>query len=213
MRTIPLKVLLVATFCLILAPSAGASTAYNLAAQRLDSDSFDNYDFVCDCVSSYNVDQPVTLFFANNASKDKVYSALYGFFPYGGSTQSGRLDNGFGWFYAHTGGKKSQPSCNAFDTHYRIYGDPSHGDRMWSPSQGYYVIGTTHLDYNEGPCSGSSYYGWNENAESSVATNSSAIGWSVWSNLWGMSNANSGRWDGCCHYFNNDANAAYISVP
>jgi hypothetical protein len=204
--------LLIAITALIGASSADAGTAYNLGAQRLDSDSFDNYDFQSASVSSTNIDQPVTLFFANNADVAKIKSALSGRYLFSGSDQWGRLDNSFGWFYDGDGGRKTGPGCSVWDVHYRPYADPAHSNRMYSPSQGFYVIATTHYDYNEG-CGAS--YGWNEEAEQDVwATVVGNLGWTAVRNLWDMQNSNQpGRWDGCCHYYDNNSTATYFGVP
>lgn len=199
----------ICTFSLV--ARADSNTAYNLAAQRLDSDSFDNYDFESERVSSTNVDQPVTLIFTNNAEKSKIYTALSGRYIFTGSMEYGRLNNSFGWFFAGTGGKKTGPGCGVWDVHYRVYGDPAHGNRMWSPSQGFYVIGTTHWDYNDG-C-GTAQYGWNESAEADVASYTQALGWTTYRNIWDMQNPNNGRWEGCCQYFDNNATASYVAVP
>jgi hypothetical protein len=195
--------------------SASANTAYNLAAQDLGSDSFDNYDFQSPSVSSYNVDQPVTMIFTNNADKNKVYDALSGGYSSSGSDQYGRLNNSAGWFYAATGGKKTPAACAAWDTHYRLYGDPSNNDRMWTPSFGFYVIGTTHMDYNDrSVCGGTKYYGWNESAESNLMAYIAGVtSWTRYANNYDMQNPNSGRWDGCCQYFSNNATASWAVVP
>lgn len=192
--------------------AATAATTTHLAAQRVDSDSFDNYDFSTPNVSSYNVDWPVTLLFRNNAEVDKVKSALANNFPVFGSPAYGRIDNSFGWFYDSDRGRKGQV-CPIADstTHYRLYADGDHGDRNYSPGLGYYVLGTTHSDVNE--CGGgTTIAGYSEGAENNVAASGAAqTNWKIYNDIYDMRNEEPSRMEGN-HYWSNGGTATQFDV-
>jgi len=212
MRAKAVTALLVSIAAVMTAPAWGATT-YHLAAQRVDSDSFDNYDFTSPSVSSTNVDWPVTFLFYNNAEVDKIKSAISAAYPYPGGTIYGRMNNSFGWFYDGDRGVKNQPcSFASSDQHMRVYADASHGDRNWSPSLGFYVIGTTHSDVNE--CGGgTTYFGYSEGAENAFGTNIHAFaGWIVYRDNWDMQNPEPARWEGN-HYWSNNGLASMVPVP
>jgi hypothetical protein len=210
-KTVLAAFLTAAAAAFLFVPTAGAWTTYHLAAQRVDDDSFDNYDFGSSSVSSTNVDFPVTLLFYNNAEVDKIKNSITASYP--GSTQYGRLNNSFGWFYDADGGRKSAPCpIGTSDWHYRLYADQGHGDHNWSPSLGYYVIGTTHADVNE--CGGgTTWFGSSEWAESQVANNArGATNWIVYGSNWNMGNPEASRWEGN-HYWNNNGLATMFRLP
>ncbi len=150
-----------------------AATASNMHILYVDNDAFRNYDL--DNTQTYDykyhVDFAVDFLFYNNAEVDKVKSKLDGFYHWGppyASPKYARMNNSFGWFFDTDSGRKSkQYTCYSTDTHYRVYADASHADRNWSPSWGFYVLGTAHHDHNEN-C-GSTWYGKSEDAEREIA--------------------------------------------
>lgn len=199
-----------ASFVLLVASASGWTTSH-LAAQRIDSDSYDNYDFPTQSVSSTNVEWPVTLMFRNNAEVDKIKVALT--FGVPGSTEYGRMNNSFGWFWDGDGGRKTGPCSFGTSTqHYRVYADPAHEDRNWAPSIGFYVIGTTHSDVNE--CGGgTTYFGYSEGAENRVVTNAvGATSWQIYPDSWDMQNPEPPRWEGN-HYWSNGGTASQFIIP
>lgn len=210
MRTRTLLTLIACTVIFGVPASASAATTYHLAAQRIDSDSFDNYDFSTPKVSSKNVDWPITLLFRNNAEVDKVKQKIgWGIFA---SAAYARLNNSFGWFYDSDQGIKSAPcTVGVTAVHFRVYADQGAGDRNYSPSLGYYVLGTTHLDRNE--CGGGTKTsGWSELAEETISNMYSVRGWTIYRNTYQMNNPETPRLEGN-HYWNNSGLATIVAVP
>jgi hypothetical protein len=201
------------TFVLLAATASGWTTTH-LAAQRVDADSFDNYDFPTQSVSSTNVEWPVTLLFRNNAEVDKIKNSLtWGVGPPYTTTEYGRMNNSFGWFYDADAGRKTAVACYATSTqHYRVYADAAHDDRNWAPSIGFYVIGTTHSDVNE--CGGgTTYFGYSEGAENRVVTNAVGVtNWQIYPDSWDMQNPEPPRWEGN-HYWSNGGTASQFIMP
>lgn len=197
---------------LSLAAGADAQSTTRLAAQTVDSDAFDNYDFRSASVSSSNVDWPVTLLFYNNANVNSIKASL-GYSGFG-STMYGRLKNTGSWIYDEDGGRKNGTcSFGNYTTHYRLYADPNNSDRNWSPSLGFYVLGTTHRDVNE--CGGgTTAFGWSESAEGTITTNARGLNpsWQVYDDNWNMNNWEGSRWEGN-HFWNNGATASMLRMP
>jgi hypothetical protein len=185
----------------------------------------------------YYADWPETMFYYNNASVDKVHSA-FGFPPYPGSPMSMSLNpTGFDWDWQWDDrrGTKSTFACGAEETeisppfglpgpsfdlhvpgqgrgyHTRVYGGA--GGRMgFSLNFGYYVHGTTHIDYNEG-CD-PSWHGETEAAEQvlrdRIATQRPS--WKVHGG-WGFLYNNEIPRKHGKHRVNTDGFATYINVP
>ncbi len=208
-------IVLAAVACIgaLFVATAHAATTYHLAAQRLNEDSFDNYDFNSASVSSSNVDWPVGLFFYNNAEVEKIKAGLSQSYFYPGDTQNGRLDNSFGWFFDDDGGRKTRVcSVGNYDDHYRIYADPDHGNRNWTAGVGFYVIGTTHVDGNE--CGGgTAYFGFSEPAEDRLGSVARSVtNWTVYDDNYAMNNYEAYRAEGN-HWWLNNGNATMFRLP
>jgi hypothetical protein len=193
---------------------AHASTTPSLANVRYGGDAFWNFDFDTKSVDAGKVDWPVDLVFWGNASISKVYSAIG--WVWTGSNEYERLNDGSGAVWRSSGGRKDT-LCT--DTHFRLYA-PSSG-YLKNPFLGRYVIATAHLDKNE--CGGSPSYGWNETAESNVASRAAAV-WGAAAvradaafmpdgtpTLGLFQNAQTG-WQGS-HYFDNDGQPTLVKVP
>ncbi len=153
---------------LVLAAAVGAATPpANFGPVSYGGDTWTNYDLTAQTMQS--VDWPVDLIFWGNASVSKVSSRLGWFWP--GSTIYAQVDDGAGPVWAGSGGRKNT-LCT--DTHYRLYADPD-GFLTSFPASllGNYVLGTAHLDRSE--CFGSASFGFNEQAEATVAARARAV--------------------------------------
>jgi len=197
-------------------PSRAASTG-KLAAQTVDSDAFDNYDLLSASVAWNNVDWPINLMFYNNANINKIKNTLNPLFNVGppwASPMYGRIKNTGTWFYDQDSGRKTAVAICGLIGHYRIYADSANSDRNWSPSLGYYVIGSSHYDYNEEGCgSTGQWFGNSESAEDWVANASSAYGgWSIYRDYWPLNNYESSRWEGN-HWWVSDGRATLVGIP
>lgn len=125
-----------------------------------------NYDFEGTSISydpstgKYtNVDWPLDLLFWNNAFIDGVKNDLRSAYDTPGSAEHESMNNRYnstGWVWDQDGGMKAGWAiCVGSDNHYRIYAPPSM-DAMYNPTWGFYVVGSTHKDHNEG-CGFDSY--------------------------------------------------------
>ena len=156
--------------------------------QVASSDRFYNYDFTGgtqnDPPSTWNwktTDWPVNLIFENHASDELVKQKLGPRFDRIGSRMWNRLtDNGSTFWWFGDGGRKESlcpgaPGQPTSAVHYRLYADGgtddpfSDGYAMFNLEWGYYVIGTSHIDYRECARSGIRWSGMSERAESRIA--------------------------------------------
>lgn len=200
-------------FTVLAAPNTSqAASTSNLRALEIDNDSFWNYDFTEKQISRNKVDWPIGLLFRNDAEVDKVKQKLA--WPAFGGKMYARMDNTNSPFWDEDGGVK-QEICPVFSDksalHFRLYADPDNGDRNWSPSLGYYVLGSAHFD--RGECAGQTNerYGWSEFAERLVGSLYSVRGWTVYPNIWNMQNKERPRREGN-HYWNNNGLATVINA-
>jgi len=153
---------------LVAAVGAGAATPpANFGVVAYGGDTWTNYDLTA--TNTQSVDWPVDLVFWGNASISKINAKLGWFWP--GSTIYALVNDGSGPLWVGSAGRKNT-LCT--DTHYRLYAD-SDGFLTTSPFSllGNYVIGTAHIDRNE--CSRSPSYGFNEQAEATVAARARAV--------------------------------------
>jgi hypothetical protein len=192
-------------------PSAAATaTSGNLRLLYFAGDAIRNYDFTDQIVASNKVDWAVSLLFYNNAEINKVKNALGGQgFTITGSSENGRLsDDGGATFVWDTDGGRKRGDCTAY-THFRIYADAD--DRMYTPSMGYYLFGSTHQDWYE--CYFDARFGYSETAEQQV--NSAAV------SAFGVANrydyANFYNYEAyreeSNHIWDDDGWASYVFVP
>jgi hypothetical protein len=189
-----------------------ASSTTHLALVTIGDDTIRNYDFHSQTVSSTNIDWAVSLIFSNNATINKVKSALDNPYDQGAtcaSPQYGRLDDGAGYVWDTDSGKKT--TCcpiTGSDYHFRIYADSD--DRLgYNATYGYWVFGTTHKDVKE--CGTGTWYGDSEVAEQYMRSVKPS-GWGMTAEARNMSNPEPARWDGD-HYWNNSGYATVFSVP
>ncbi|MGI9659251.1 MAG: hypothetical protein ACR2OD_10115 [Gaiellaceae bacterium] len=148
----------------------GASTS-RLSRLAFHGDQFWNYDFTTKLVRSNRVDWPMGLIFYGNATINKVKGFLGNEYDRTGSTMFARLNDGGRWRWDADKGRKTTacpglPFQPSWARHYRVYADAD--DRLFNPSWGFYVIGSTHYDIRE--CTTGASFGWSENSE----------GWITW---------------------------------
>lgn len=147
--------------------AVGASTS-RLSKVSVHEDRFWNYDFTTNLVRPNKVDWPVALVFFGNATINKVKGMLGNEYDKTGSSMYARINDGGKWRWDTDRGRKTT-ACPGLPTqpwwarHYRIYADGD--DRLYNPSWGFYVIGSTHYDLHECATSGKQF-GWSETAES-----------------------------------------------
>jgi hypothetical protein len=182
------RVLLLA-LCLVLATAAGgrlalqrdaeAASTGKLALLYVNEDRFRNYDFTAQAVSATGVDWAISLLFYNNATINRVKSALGNEYDQTGSKMNGRMTEnagstgvGGGYVWDEDGGRKTT-KCPGLVTqpsqarHYRIYADGD--DRLYNLSWGYYVFGSTHYDINECSLTQPAWFGYSETSEGWIA--------------------------------------------
>lgn len=212
----PSAVLAVTVLALSLyAPPVEAATASSLYDIGIREDHFYNYDFNGEVASAGNVDWAISLVFYNNAEIDKVKNALNPYLPYSNNGEKDAVVNdGGGYRYDGDRGRKVSPCPpTGWFQHYRVYADGD--DRLYNLDYGYWIIGSTHFDYNDG-CSGAQH-GYSETAEDWVAY------WSglVWPGrvfgdygyLYNYEGYRVETSEGRPHIWENNGYATYVSVP
>lgn len=194
-----------------------AATAASLHEISNQEDRFYNYDFNSGVASASNVDWAISLVFYNNAEIDKVKLALDPYLPYtqNGTKIGGVSDDGSAYQFDGDQGRKVTPCPPAGEwfPHYRVYADGD--DQLYNTSYGYYVIGSTHGDYNDG-CAGAQA-GYSEWAEDWIAYWSHQV-WPdrVHQDYGFLHNAEAFRVetsDNRPHVWDNDGYATYVNVP
>ena len=153
---------------------------------------------------------PSTLVFGNNATINKVKDGLNGQgYGHSGSTMYGFVTAGTGacCVWDADDGRKTG-ICTG--THYRVYADSD--DRMYTPSWGYFVMGTTHRDNDECPGGAGPTHGWSEEAESNVRGASNNAGWAIYPDYLPFNNSVVTSWIGNRYYQNNGL-ATLITMP
>jgi len=166
---------------------------------------FYNFDFSTKAkdenVAAWNlVDWPVDMLWTGDANIDLVKSYIHDDFGWGwsGSAMAASIDvgstrggNTLGWTWDTDKGIKEVPCTYTAKTpHTRLYA-PSDTDQLYSPTYGYYILGTMHFDWGEcigKPASvlGLGHYGgagYSETVESLITTlaqeNPDYSGWEV----------------------------------
>lgn len=159
------------------------------------------------------VDWPTGFVFTNNASVNRVKDGLcsgtthpWKFCQSGGPQYmrvEQRLNPGDGccapgvWWDSDSGRKRFSQNCSSTEwtAHIRLYAptNPSPTDVFYDHVDGYMVVGTTHLDYQDkNGCAGRSHGGTEAAENWMIGTMSSVPGWNVSYNTFsGLQNANS----------------------
>lgn len=157
---------------LFLSRPAESATAYRpISIINWGNDRWYNYDFNSTVTATNNVDWAVGVLFINNATIDKTKSRMDAWtYHFDNPSQEGkhaRLSNYYNddWGWDRDGGKKN-PVCPVYSdsNHYRVYATTNGGyERLYNTTLGYYVIGTTHRDWDE--CGGNKRHGKSEAVE------------------------------------------------
>lgn len=196
-----------------------ASTAASLTQITVypSGDSFYNYDFINHGAAYNNVDWGLDMLFWGGANITKVKSIYTGYPNYlltapSSSQMSAYINDGLGLTWDDDNGVK-YPLCPSYqDTspHMRVYAIPGQ-DYNYNDSWGYYVLGSTHRDWQE--CWVGTQYGWSEDQEINFKSMAQAAGYTntahdfmSWNNLqWSY-------WEGN-HYWQVDGYASSVQVP
>lgn len=211
-----LALVIVAAGGLVTATPALSSTAYNgITVITWGNDRWYNYDFNSESASASNVDWAVTLLFRNNATIDNVKSNLGSWtdlYMTSSEGKHGRVSNYYdNWQWDGDKGKK-RPLCPAWAMarHYRVYAPVTSSGResMYNSTLGYYVIGTTHKDWDE--CGGSTRHGYSEDVEQYIK-NEVSDNTTVQNDYWNLYNNEPYRVEGNHTWANNNwATTVYI---
>jgi hypothetical protein len=191
----------------------GASTS-RLSKVTVHEDSFWNYDFTTNRVHANRVDWPIGLVFFGNATINKVKDILGNEYDRSGSAMWGRINDGPRWRWDTDKGRKTTacpglPTQPSWARHYRVYADGD--DRLYNPSWGFYVIGSTHYDVRECAVSGKQF-GWSESAEDWVVWRWSVNGYWAQNDWTGISNHEPLRVEGN-HVWSNNGRASRLHTP
>lgn len=216
-RDLSLALTMVAIGAIGMATPATAATAYDgVTVIAFGNDRWYNYDFNSQSASASNVDWAVTLIFRNNATINKVKSRMDDWTDLSFSsseTKHGRVSNYYdNWQWDGDSGKK-RPLCPAWAMarHYRVYAPVTSYDResMYNSTLGYYVIGTTHKDWDE--CGGSKRHGFSEDVEQYVK-NEVQDNTSIQNDYWNIYNNEPYRVQGN-HTWENNSWATTVNIP
>ena len=200
------------------APSQASTAANGITIMLFGNDRWYNYDFNSTGAQSNNVDWPVTLLFTGNATINKTKSKMDSWTTYdSGSPESKHLklsdnvDSAWGW--DADGGKKTIacPGPGSQARHYRVYSTSNGGqERLYNGTLGYYVVATTHSDFNECPPIGK-YHADSEAVEMNIA-NQTDDNTAVNRDRWGLHNTEPWRVEGN-HRWDNNGWATTINIP
>ncbi len=204
---------LVASIALFNVPPVQAATTSKLTVVGIAGDAWYNYDFNGEVASSTNVDWPTMMIFYGNAEVDKVKNAYSPWYPKRmGDVKNAAMNDVGTWFYdSDRGIKKTDCPPTGWFEHMRVYA-PGGSDRMYNTNYGYWIMGTTHFDYNDG-CSGA-IHGYSETAESWFAQNARNIWGSgrVFEDWGWMFNGEPRRPEGN-HIWESNGYSSYVNVP
>ncbi|AKG53256.1 hypothetical protein DGWBC_0577 [Dehalogenimonas sp. WBC-2] len=116
-------------------------------------------------------------------------------------TDAKSMDNGNYYVLGTQGSKEAL----ALSFHVRAYA--ANADSSYHPSLGYYVIGTSHVDFPP-------YFGWSEDAAHGAAIQAAeTLGWDgIYEDSWWMFNQEEYRWVGV-NFIQNDGLADFVYVP
>ena len=128
--------------------AAHEASVSSFSVHTVGDDSFYNWDFEGLNHTRQSVDWPVTMVFKNGADVDFVKDMFYGS-TFRAAHMNFRFndgDQGNGWEWTSDRGTKGG-TCYGTSYHMRLYANAQ--DSFYNIDWGYYVIGTTHIDYNE----------------------------------------------------------------
>ncbi|WP_214324601.1 hypothetical protein [Nonomuraea sediminis] len=135
---------------------------------------FDSFDYNAQSRNINGVDWPVDLIFTGRATINRVKNVVSGTLSLQGGVMYAWVN---GVWDSDKGLKQHRGStCQGDSYHFRVYAPPS-TDQMYSNYYGYFVIATSHNDYNENCYGGYSYH--NETDERWIAGLFSSHGYAV----------------------------------
>lgn len=188
----------------------GAATARSLTLLGFaGNDALYNYDFLSTTASATNVDWTANMMFRNNAEIDKVKAILMPEFKNEGSAKYALLrdESYYTWDVDHGMKNPNDASCPS-NVHMRLYADSD--DRMYNLTDGFYIFGTTHIDWLEG-CSGESF-GYSEDAEAAFVSRFRNRGYAVYEDCCYWYNYEPLRYQGS-HVWDNNGYTSIVSIP
>ncbi|MCA1706171.1 MAG: hypothetical protein LC808_24065 [Actinobacteria bacterium] len=189
-------------------PSDGATARSLVLLGFAGNDALYNYDFLSTSASATNVDWTANMMFRNNAEIDKVKSILTPEFRNEGSVKYALLKDDTSYVWDSDRGMKNPAGTCPSDVHLRLYADGD--DRMYNLTDGFYIFGTTHIDWYEG-CSGEQF-GWSEDAESSFVNRFRNKGYVVWEDCCDWFNWEPLRYQGN-HVWDNNGLTSIVNIP
>jgi hypothetical protein len=200
-------------------PSSQAATAADgITIMMFNNGRWWNYDFDSESARSNNVDWPVSILFIGNATIDKAKSKMDSWTTYDSSSGekkhlrlSNNVDSAWGW--DEDGGKKTIacPGPGSQARHYRVYSTVNGGEeRLYNSTLGYYVVATTHSDWNECPPIGKKHGGTDATEMNMI--NQTTDNTSTQDHRWGLHNEEPWRVEGN-HQWSHDGWASTISIP
>lgn len=185
----------VAGIGLLLPHLASAYTSPHVTTRSKDGDWFYNYDFNSKSVSQSNVDVAMTMLWDCNAEIDAIKDNIFD----GSGGLSGwhrvSLASKYARLYENSNSTKPEwdadsgvqtddceyvsGQCENFNwnhrqMHTRLYAptDSPYYDQMYNTTWAYYIVASTHYDYNHAacstPCSAPEQFGWPENVEDRI---------------------------------------------
>jgi hypothetical protein len=154
-----------------------------------------------------HMDWPTTIFFKNNAEIDKVKGMLDSHYPDSGSEMHYYLKDNSDYVWDQDGGKKSPNGCHVTDTHIRLYADGD--DRLYDPTDGYYIMGTTHFDIDE-TCDAT--FGYSEHAATEFCNYFDDRGHNCVADLVWVNNKEPRRLDGTDHVWASDGYLSRVNI-
>lgn len=187
-----------------------AATARSLTILGIaGNDAIYNYDFLTASASSTNVDWTVNMMFRNNAEIDKVKAIIMPEFRSEGNIMDGRLKDGTDFVWDTDRGMKNpnMPTCPS-NVHMRLYADGD--DRMYNLNDGYYIFGTTHIDWRE-RCIGEEF-GYSEDAEGAFVNEYRERGYAVLEDCCDWYNYEPRRYQGN-HVWDNNGLTSIVRIP
>lgn len=191
--------LLVAAFAAVLGYQATASAHAGGPHGwiYIGGDKVYNYDHRSQSATDTNIDWPIHIIFHNNATVNKVkgtdgsHDLDNDIFKALGGSKYLRLSDAWPTTFVWDSDKgRKKFNCvsnsNAWTEHFRVYADSD--DRFWTSAYGYYVVATTHWDFDDPEIWGTSCddakFGWDELAADNLifyfSSHSSGPGWSTW---------------------------------
>ena len=184
-------------------------------------DMFHNYDFEHEIAWWDDVDWTTNMLFLDNADVEKVHRLYWGQAIWAAPMYMYLDENSdpFGAYWVTDWGTKE--FWAVYLRHLRVYGawDPGWSGDLWrftsySSEWGYYVVGTSHIDFAEG--TPNAWSGWSEEAEGGLAAIAASKGKFVLEDWEWWNNYEPYRWETAPgqpdHWWLNEGHTTYVGV-